>query len=387
MRRQWITKDVKQWGNIMISIEPYRLTALFKSSRAYLPSFASARVSSHTATQRGAQEASNVLHALALPALVIDSMQRIVDMNAAALRLLQLSVAPLPLAPASTVLGLPQLAIAECSGIEQGEIETMIGCGMDARYLELRFCRLHTGYHMVLLHDITDHKRAELAREALIESLEAYASTIAHDLKAPLATMMGFASLLEISDGDLGDDQRHYARVIQKSSSQMSRLIDELLLFASLQKLEQIPFETVETFSVINDVIERLNGMIREENARICVQTDLPNVMGYAPWLEVVFSNYLSNALKYGGNARIFINANVVEDRAYYWVHDQGAGISHEQREVLFNRAARFDSRKKGHGLGLMIVRQIIERLGGEVGVESTLGSGSTFWFWLPKAK
>jgi signal transduction histidine kinase len=371
----------------MINVQPSNLTSLFKTSRSQLPSLTPTRVLRGVQEQRSTKEIANILHALALPALVIDSQQRIIDINAAALRMLGLPIPPIAFTPASTVLGLSIDEIAKHAQIDQAEIETALGCGIDARYLQLRFCRLHDGYYMVLLHDVTEHKRAELAREALIESLEAYASTIAHDLKAPLATMMGFASLLEISDGNLGDDQRHYARIIQKSSSQMSRLIDELLLFASLQKLDEIPFDTVEMSCVVNDVIERLRGLIGEHNARVCVQTTLPDVVGYSPWLEVVFSNYISNAIKYGGEAaRVVISANVVENRVYYWVHDQGAGLSDEQRDTLFNRSARFEPRKKGHGLGLMIVRQIVERLGGEVGVESTPGSGSTFWFCLPAA-
>jgi signal transduction histidine kinase len=132
-------------------------------------------------------------------------------------------------------------------------------------------------------------------------------------------------------------------------------------------------------------VLLRVQGMVLEYEAQIEVQPNLPSVFGYAPWIEEVLANYVSNAIKYGGAPpRVTIGATVRERGVNFWVRDNGQGLSPDQRDILFKKAARFDSRQRGHGLGLMIVQRIMERLGGTAAVESTPGEGSSFSFTLP---
>ena len=114
-----------------------------------------------------------------------------------------------------------------------------------------------------------------------------------------------------------------------------------------------------------------------------------PRALGHAAWVEEVWANYLSNAIKYGGQPpRVMLGAEPQQDgMVRYWVRDNGPGLAPEDQARLFTPFTRLDQvRVKGHGLGLSIVRRIVEKLGGQVGVESQLGQGSTFFFILPAA-
>jgi len=122
--------------------------------------------------------------------------------------------------------------------------------------------------------------------------------------------------------------------------------------------------------------------------------------LGYMPWVEEIWVNYLSNAIKYGGRPpRLELGADPLPNpppqageglgggMIRFWVRDHGAGLTPEDQARLFTPFTRLDQvRVKGHGLGLSIVRRIVEKLGGQVGVESQVGQGSTFSFTLPGA-
>jgi two-component system sensor histidine kinase/response regulator len=119
------------------------------------------------------------------------------------------------------------------------------------------------------------------------------------------------------------------------------------------------------------------------------VPTEWPTAFGHAPWTAEVWTNYLSNAVKYGGvPPAIRLGAESIPKRASirFWVRDNGPGLTDEQQALLFRPFSRVtETRAKGHGLGLSIVRRIAEKLGGSAGVESRPGEGSCFWFELPE--
>ena len=139
---------------------------------------------------------------------------------------------------------------------------------------------------------------------------------------------------------------------------------------------------------VVANVQDRLSYMIKEQQAEIILPVVWPDAIGYEPWLEEVWANYLSNAIKYGGQPlRVELGASARPDGMLrFWTRDNGPGISPEARTRLFtpyNQLGRLKS-NSGHGLGLSIVLSIVEKLGGQVGVESELGKGSLFFFTLP---
>jgi signal transduction histidine kinase len=134
---------------------------------------------------------------------------------------------------------------------------------------------------------------------------------------------------------------------------------------------------------------ERLTTLIDNAQAEIAVADEWPVALGYGPWIEEVWTNYISNAIKYGGDPpRVEIGATAQNNgHVQFWVRDNGAGLTPEEQARLFTPFTRLNEVKvKGHGLGLSIVRRIVEKLGGEVGVESegVSGKGCIFSFTLP---
>ena len=134
----------------------------------------------------------------------------------------------------------------------------------------------------------------------------------------------------------------------------------------------------------------RLAHLITEYQAEVIVPETWPAALGYGPWVEEVWTNYLSNAIQYGGRPpRVELGATLQTDgMARFWVRDNGAGLTAEEQRRLFTPFTRLDQvRAKGNGLGLSIVRRIVEKLDGQVSVESETGRGSVFSFTLPRAR
>ena len=246
-----------------------------------------------------------------------------------------------------------------------------------------------------LVQEISERKRIEnalrqqaLELEARNEELDAFSHTVAHDLKEPLAVLMGYSEVLKESyikisraelDACLGG--------ISRTSLKMTSIIGELLLLASVRQMDQIEVTPMNMGNVVNEIHVRLGDMIKSRKAEIFIPEVWPVAVGYGPWVEEVWVNYVSNAIKYGGcPPRVALGATRLNGSTVrFWVRDNGPGLTEEERTRLFTPFTRLKQvRAKGHGLGLSIVRRIIEKLGGEVGVESTVGQGSVFYFTLP---
>jgi signal transduction histidine kinase len=138
---------------------------------------------------------------------------------------------------------------------------------------------------------------------------------------------------------------------------------------------------------ILEEARKRLAYKIDEAGAEIAMPDDWPRAVGHAPWVEATWTNYISNAIKYGGSPpRVELGAERYGDsKVHFWVRDNGQGLNEEQLSMLFEEFSRADPAKaEGHGLGLSIVSRIVERLGGEVKVTSKVGGGSTFGFTLP---
>jgi two-component system sensor histidine kinase/response regulator len=240
--------------------------------------------------------------------------------------------------------------------------------------------------------------------EARNEELDGFAHTVAHDLKGPLSHMVGFARVLAEDYAALSEDELHqYLQTIAQSGQKMSNIIDELLLLASVRKIGDVEMVPLDMDGIVTDVLARLNYMVEESQAEIALPQSWPVGIGYGPWVEEVWVNYLSNAIKYGGQPPRVELGFSLPDLALagsgataqdplsetrwvrFWVRDNGAGLTPDEQGRLFTLFTRLEqTRVKGHGLGLSIARRIVDKLGGEVGVESKIGEGSTFWFTLP---
>jgi signal transduction histidine kinase/DNA-binding response OmpR family regulator len=225
--------------------------------------------------------------------------------------------------------------------------------------------------------------------QARNEELDAFAHTAAHDLKGPLGHMVGFAETLEEHHAALpAEELCRHLNTIAQSGRKMSNIVDELLLLSSVRKLKQVNLGPVDMMRVVVEAQERLIDLIETHRAKITLPQHWPTALGYAPWIEEIWVNYLSNAIKYGGRPpRVELGADTDHPPLIrFWVRDNGPGLTPEEQERLFTPFTRLDQvRAKGHGLGLSIARRIAEKLGGQVQVQSTPGHGSTFSFSLPK--
>ena len=248
--------------------------------------------------------------------------------------------------------------------------------------------------NMKLQQEITVRKQAEaLLRQqaeelkARNEELDAFAHTVAHNLHGTLSGIIGFAELLEFEGNQLSEGQRKQSIAgIASSGRKMSRIISNLLMLAELRKTSAV-LHRIDMEGPVSDAIARIRPMINEFEAVIEVPDTWHRSIGYAPWLEEVWANYLSNGIKYGGKPpRLTLGSSQLQDgRVRFWVRDNGKGISEDEIQMLFTPFTRLNQINiKGHGLGLSIVRRIIEKMNGEIEAQSEIGKGSTFSFILP---
>jgi len=221
--------------------------------------------------------------------------------------------------------------------------------------------------------------------QAQNEDLNAFSYSVAHDLKNPIFNIIGYSDLLK--DETLPTDQRTtFVDVIARSADKASNIVDELLLLAMIRNVE-VELSPLDMSLVLAEAQKRLAYMIDEYKPEIILPASWPPILGHAAWLEEVWVNYLSNAMKYGGRPpRIEVGATPLPNgQIRFWVCDNGSGILPDQQAQLFKVFTRLNQvNVEGHGLGLSIVRRIVNKLGGEVGVESQFGQGSTFSFTLP---
>jgi signal transduction histidine kinase len=224
--------------------------------------------------------------------------------------------------------------------------------------------------------------------EQLVAELDAYASTVAHDLKDPLGLVITGSEFLVENYAFLSENALETALVaILRGARRMHNIIESILLLAGVRGRRQVAVGLLDMGSVVGFALERLTLMIESYGAEIIVPDSWPAALGYGPWVEEIWANYVSNALKYGGQPpRVELGATAEADgMVRFWVQDNGPGIAHDDQDRLFTPYTQLDETTvRGHGLGLSIVQRIVERLSGTVGVESQTGRGSVFSFTLP---
>jgi len=246
--------------------------------------------------------------------------------------------------------------------------------------------------------DITDRNKAEQALRDYTEALEvrnaeldAFADSVAHDLKNPLSTIIGFAeALLEALDEFTPDEIERVLTSISSMGRKMDSIIEEMLLFARIRQKAVDP-TPINMRVIVENALDRLESTRAKYDGRIVMPSHWPMALGYGPWVEEVWANYISNALKYGGTPPVItLGSSLNEDgQVRFWVRDNGNGVEPERQATLFDgNKAELLASAKGYGLGLSIVKRIVTKLGGAVAVESTghPGEGSVFSFTLPAA-
>ena len=328
--------------------------------------------------------------------LVLDDRGRVADLNPALRR---------AVGEGGAVLGRPldETAPALARAIDAAPTESV---RLRGRHYDLRVSPLtdragHPTGRLVLLHDVTRQReeRAALHRanaglyhanaelQTRNDELDAFAHTVAHDLKNSVQGVIGWAEILRDEGADLPrDEHRELADGVARAAQKLGTVVHELLLLAGVRRAAVEP-RALAMDEIVGEALGRLRQAGTEAVEPSALPERWPVAIGHAPWVEEIWINYLSNAAKYGGPT-VSLGADVTESgHARFWVHDDGPGLSPDVQAGLFAAFERGEATgANGHGLGLSIVRRIAERLGGTCGVESRPGEGTRFWFALPPA-
>jgi PAS domain S-box-containing protein len=248
--------------------------------------------------------------------------------------------------------------------------------------------------------DLTDRRRAEqelLAANARLaasnKELDRFASVAAHDLREPLHTVAGFTELLR---ADLGDqlDERHagYLTHVAHAARRMTDLVDDLLEFArGSAGTPRVAPVRVDVASAVRAVSAELTAAIEQRGVRVDVElADGTVVLAQDRDVNAVLRNLMSNAVKFAGPEapRVVVRSQRADRAWHIEVLDNGIGIDPAQRPQVFRAFHRLHTAEEypGTGLGLAIAQRVVERHGGTIGVDSSVGEGSRFWFTLPAA-
>jgi signal transduction histidine kinase len=220
--------------------------------------------------------------------------------------------------------------------------------------------------------------------------MSAFSYSIAHDLRAPLRAMSGFAHLLtEEFPQEPGSLGKEYTDRITAGAAQMQAMINDLLEYSRLSRTEVVCVG-LDPAPIVEAVIGRLAPEIRDKSAQVVIDRPLPRVLAHDVTLTQVFDNLLSNALKFvapGVAPQVRVGGEETADGIRLWVEDNGIGISPEHHDRIFGIFERLNSvgDYPGTGIGLAIVKRAVERMRGKTGVEPRPGGGSRFWIHLRK--
>ncbi len=262
------------------------------------------------------------------------------------------------------------------------------------------------------LRDITERKRTEAALEAAqvklkthaedlektvtertielretIAEIESFSYSISHDMRGPLRAMQGYASVLEEElKGKIGAEEWGYLGRIVAAATHLNKLVQDILNYSQVSRTK-LQLSAIDLQPLLLELIQQ-NPNLQPPLAQVRIEGPLPIVFGHETALTQICANLLGNAAKFvypGTTAFVRVSAETHDGRVRIWMADNGIGIEPKNHERIFQMFERINSAKdyQGTGIGLAIVKKAVERMGGQIGVESDLGKGARFWFEL----
>lgn len=232
------------------------------------------------------------------------------------------------------------------------------------------------------------HEAMEKAEQAN-QLKSAFLANMSHEIRTPLNAIVGFSNMLpEIEDRT---EMREYADIIETNTDLLLQLINDIL---DLSKIEAGVFDfcpsLIDVNQTLTEIEQSMQFRLKSDTVTFTFTERLPECTFYIDKnrLMQLLSNFAINAIKFTQVGTICMGYHMIDaGTIYFYVSDTGCGMSHEQCMHVFDRFVKYNPFIQGTGLGLSICRTIVERLGGEIGVDSKEGKGSTFWFTLPYRK
>jgi len=239
---------------------------------------------------------------------------------------------------------------------------------------------------VAIVRDISKTVNYERKLESLNQELQSFAYTISHDLRAPLRGIQGFSEvLLEDFADQLDETGKGYLERVVKIAANMDRLILDLLDYSRIGRIVGPP-EEIKVERLVKEAYEEVQSLADDREVKFQIEGDFPTIIGEKSRIKQIFTNLLSNSLKYTENApTILVKGADQGDRYEFSVQDNGTGFDMTYHDRIFEPFYRLSRTGEGTGIGLAIVKKIVEAIGGKIWAESDPEEGSTFHFTMPK--
>ncbi|MCA9731631.1 MAG: HAMP domain-containing histidine kinase [Deferribacteres bacterium] len=224
------------------------------------------------------------------------------------------------------------------------------------------------------------------------DELETYLHILSHEIKTPIVTIQGYASLLQDSFGELlPEDGERFIQGILNNVGRLEVLVKDLLTLSGI-RINPEEFTLVDLNELVEDILIDLYGAYQFAPETIKITENMPVVIGHRDSLRHVYTNLIVNSIKYCNDKvplKIEVGCSFDEFFPKFFVKDNGVGVPSSARKKIFDMFGRAGNKKNvsGTGIGLVIVQKIVEAHGGEIWLESKRGKGTTFYFTLPTEK
>ena len=334
----------------------------------------------------GRQRLAAILASTSDPVIVTDHRDRLLLLNPAGLLLFRMQAQSDVGIPIADVFEQPELVdLMRASKAEDESVEVVLD--NERVYLATASSVIADGKsvgRVCILRDITHFKELDALKTEFV-------ATVSHDLRSPLTLMRGYATMLEMV-GDLNNQQEGYVQKIVVGVESMSRLVNNLLDLGRIEADVGLRLDMISVPYLVEHVIESLSLQAAQKKIKVHIsvpENTMPLVEADQALLTQALHNLVENAIKYTpSDGDVGVTVRVLEENIVFAVRDTGIGVSPVDQPRLFERfyrsANREAKRERGTGLGLAIVKSIAERHGGHVGLQSQLGSGSTFIISIP---